>query len=69
MVISNYQNSKHVYIAHFDTSTWMISIHIKDRHQWLGREFRYSLSFPKAILYTVYHEIAIEKHYILMTDN
>ena len=34
---------------------------LKDRHQWWGRELRYSLSldmdklFPKATLYIVYH--------------
>ena len=39
-------------------------IFFKDRHQWLGREFRCSLSlsmdtlFPKAMKYIIYHLIA-----------
>ena len=43
----------------------------KDRHQWLGREFRRSLLsnmdklFPKAIIYVLYHQIANDGPYAL----
>ena len=46
-----------------DRSLYQMSegVRFKDRHQWLGRELRYSISlsmdksFPKAILYTDSH--------------
>ena len=46
---------------HICVANWEQLLHIKDRHQWLGREFRGSLSlnmdklFLKAIIYESYH--------------
>ena len=49
-----------------------ISLDLKDRHQWWGREFRCSLSlnmvklFSKAIINVLYHKIANDAPYILI---